>query len=432
MKYLNEYVLLILLLISSGTHAQIGIGTISPDPSSNLELQSITQGFLPARMTTEQQALIANPAVGLIVFNSTNNDLEINTGTPAVPNWKGSKGGYETVYAPETTTTASLVDVVVSGMVLNPPAGTYAVSFNSQYNNALITATTPQMVADLKALYSELKAKPATNTNHGPLFGNATATGEVLTTGVYALIGESSVNTNLTFDAAGDSSALFIIRVLGAFSTAANATMILANGASANNVFWVIDGAVSLAAGTIMKGTILSNGYAIAGASGVNLEGRLLTTNGAINYGPAIAAIPAGNSVINLGLLAPFVIFSGNGDVTNTAVSYYTGDIGNIQGLMVGFNSAYVNGTIRTANSFDTPGILIDNTNKVSASFSIYQNGVLIPSSIKTLSSGPNTANVSLQAIASVDSGQPIEVRWKTGSDKIEMGNRTLTAIKVQ
>ena len=181
-----------------------------------------------------------------------------------------------------------------------------------------------------------------------------------------------------------------------------------------------------------MKGTILSNGYAIAGASGVNLEGRLLTTNGAINYGPAIAAIPAGNSVINLGLLAPFVIFSGNGDVTNTAVSYYTGDIGNIQGLMVGFNSAYVNGTIRTANSFDTPGILIDNTNKVSASFSIYQNGVLIPSSIKTLSSGPNTANVSLQAIASVDSGQPIEVRWKTGSDKIEMGNRTLTAIKVQ
>ena len=432
MKYLNEYVLLILLLISSGTHAQIGIGTISPDPSSNLELQSITQGFLPARMTTEQQALISNPAVGLIVFNSTNNDLEINTGTPAVPNWKGSKGGYETVYAPETTTTTSLVDVVVSGMVLNPPAGTYAVSFNSQYNNSLITATTPQMVSDLDALYLELKTKPTTNTSHGPVFGNATVIGEVLTPGVYVLIGDSSVITNLTLDAAGDPNALFIMRVLGAFSTAANATMILANGASANNVFWVIDGPVSLAAGTIMKGTVLSNGYAIAGASGVNLEGRLLTTKGAITYGPGLAAVPVGNSVVNLGLLAPFIVFSGNGDLTNTAVSYYTGDIGATQGLIVGFNSAYVNGTMRTANSFDTPGILIDNTNRVAASFSLYLNGAKIPSSIKTLSSGPNTSNVSLQAIVSVGSGQPIEVRWKTGSDKIEMGNRTLTAIKVQ
>lgn len=432
MKYLNEYVLLILLLISSGTHAQIGIGTISPDPSSNLELQSITQGFLPARMTTEQQALIANPAVGLIVFNSTNNDLEINTGTPAVPNWKGSKGGYETVYAPETTTTASLVDVVVSGMVLNPPAGTYAVSFNSQYNNALITATTPQMVSDLDALYALLKAKMPTNTSHLPVFGNATVTGEVLIPGIYDLIGATSVLTNLTLDAEGDQNALFIIRVIGTLSTAASTKMILANAALANNVFWVIDGPVSMAAGTIMKGTILSNGYAIAGASGVNLEGRLFSTNGAITYGPGIAALPVGNSVINLGLLAPFVAFSGNGNVTNTAVSYYTGDIGATQGLIVGFNSAYVNGTIRTANSFDTPGILIDNTNRVAASFSIYQNGMLIPSSIKTLSSGPNTANISLQAIVSVASGQPIEVRWKTGSDKIEMGNRTLTAIKVQ
>jgi len=158
----------------------------------------------------------------------------------------------------------------------------------------------------------------------------------------------------------------------------------------------------------------------------------LFSTAGAITYGPGVAVIPAGNSVINLGLLAPFVIFSGNGNLTNTAVSYYTGDIGNIKGLIVGFNSAYINGTIRTANSFDTPGILIDNTNRVAASFSLYLNGAQIPSSIKTLSSGPNTANVSLQAIVSVDSGQPIEVRWKTGSDTLEMGNRTLTAIKVQ
>ena len=420
------------LLFSGIVNAQIGIGTITPDTSALLDLSSTSKGLLLPRMTTEDQSKIKNPAIGLMIFNTTTNDLEINAGTTLAPSWKGSKGGYETVTASDIATTSSLVDEPVSGMVLNPVAGTYAVTFNSQYNNALITATTPQMVADLESLYALLKAKMPTNTVHGLVFGNATVSGEVLTPGVYDIIGAASVITNLTLDAGGDSNALFIIRVLGAFSSAASATVILSNGASANNVFWVIDGAIAFAAGTILKGNVISHGYPIAGASGVNLEGRLLTTIGAITYGPGIAAIPAGNSIINLGLLAPYVIFSANGDLTNTAVSYYTGDIGNIQGLIIGFTSAYVNGTIHTANSFDTPGILIDNINKVAATFSIYQNGVLIPSSIKTLSSGPNTANISLQAIASVAVGQYIEVRWKTGSDTIEIGNRTLTAIKVQ
>ena len=432
MKYLNEYVILILLLISSTSNAQIGIGTITPDPSSNLELKSITQGFLPPRMTTGQAAAIKDPATGLIVYNTTTNDLITNTGTPSVPNWKGSKGGYETVTAPEPTSTSSLIDAPISGMVLNPPAGTYSVTFNSQFNNTLIASSTQKISSDLDALYALLKAKTPTNTTHGLVFGNSAPAGEVLIPGVYHILGATSVITNLTLDAQGDSNALFIIRVVGAFSTAAGTTVILANGASANNVFWVIDGAVAFGVNTIMKGTVIAHNYAIAGASGVNLEGRLLATKGAISYGPAIASIPSGNSIINLGLLAQYVIFSGDGDLSNTALSYYTGDIGTIKGAIAGFASAYINGNIRTANSYDTPGILIDNTNKVAASFSIYQNGVLIPSSIKTLSSSPNIANVSLQAIATIAAGQSIEVLWKTGSDKIEMGNRTLTAIKVQ
>jgi hypothetical protein len=64
-------------------------------------------------------------------------------------------------------------------------------------------------------------------------------------------------------------------------------------------------------------------------------------------------------------------------------------------------------------------------------SFGIYQNGVLIPSSYKTLTTNANYANVSLQAIATILPNK-IDIRWNTDSEEIVMGNRTLTLIKVQ
>jgi len=72
-----------------------------------------------------------------------------------------------------------------------------------------------------------------------------------------------------------------------------------------------------------------------------------------------------------------------------------------------------------------------NNTNAL-GTFGIYQNGVLIPSSNKTLTSNANSANLSLQAIATILPNQAIDIRWNTDSEKIMMGNRTLTLIKVQ
>jgi hypothetical protein len=432
MKACNKIGVIALMLLYGTIHAQIGIGTSKPDTSSLLDLNSNSKGFLPPRLSETEKVGILMPASGLVVFNTTTNDLETNTGTPLLPNWKGTKGGYETVTASDNSTTTSLIAEIAGGMILTPVAGIYSVTFNSQFNNAQQLTTTPQIVLDLETLYNELKAKPATNTSHGPVFGNATTVGEVLTPGVYTLVGATSLETNVTLDAGGNSNALFIVRVDGAFTAAAGATIILANGALAKNVFWVIDGAIGFAAGTIMKGVVISHGFAIAGASGVDLEGRFFSTTGAISFGPGTAAIPSGTSQINLGLLAPYVLFSSNGDLANTAVSNYTGDIGTVQGLVSGYSSAIIKGNIHLPSSFNAPGLLIDNNNKVLATFGIYQNGVLIPSSTKALISTANASNISLQAIAAVELGEPIEVRWKTGSDKIIMGNRTLTVIKIQ
>jgi uncharacterized protein (TIGR02145 family) len=54
----------------STTHAQVGIGTTTPDASAAFEIQSTDKGFLPPRMTTAQRDAISNLAEGLTIYNT--------------------------------------------------------------------------------------------------------------------------------------------------------------------------------------------------------------------------------------------------------------------------------------------------------------------------------------------------------------------------
>lgn len=66
----TSYLLLTLLLMTSLTQAQVGIGTILPNASSLLEVQSTTKGVLIPRMTSGQRTAITTPAEGLMVFQT--------------------------------------------------------------------------------------------------------------------------------------------------------------------------------------------------------------------------------------------------------------------------------------------------------------------------------------------------------------------------
>lgn len=66
---------LFLLTIISAMAQNVGIGTTNPNNSAVLDLSSTTRGFLPPRMTTTQMFGIQNPASGLLVFNSTYDEL---------------------------------------------------------------------------------------------------------------------------------------------------------------------------------------------------------------------------------------------------------------------------------------------------------------------------------------------------------------------
>lgn len=75
------FIIICIILLSSGVFAQVGINTTSPHASAALEVTSVdnNKGFLPPRLTTEQRDAIDSPAVGLVIFNTTTRSLEIRS-----------------------------------------------------------------------------------------------------------------------------------------------------------------------------------------------------------------------------------------------------------------------------------------------------------------------------------------------------------------
>jgi hypothetical protein len=185
--------------------------------------------------------------------------------------------------------------------------------------------------SDLLVGYNQLKSAIPTFFP-APLMGN----GQKLNAGIYSITESATLENILTLDGQNNANAEFIFKIEGAFSTGAAAQVVLINGAKACNVFWKVEGLVSLATATKMKGTVIANNSAINIYTGVELEGRALSTAGAITVDGILAYTPIGCGSPELsGPIAPnlastscYALFSTVGDVTNTGVSVITGDVG--------------------------------------------------------------------------------------------------------
>lgn len=77
------------LLASPFVQAQVGVGTAIPHASAQLEMSSVTKGFLPPRMTSAQRDAISSPATGLVIYCTNDAELQVYTGGTGWRNMQG-------------------------------------------------------------------------------------------------------------------------------------------------------------------------------------------------------------------------------------------------------------------------------------------------------------------------------------------------------
>ncbi|MFT6006324.1 MAG: hypothetical protein ACI9SX_001298, partial [Pseudoalteromonas tetraodonis] len=238
-------------------------------------------------------------------------------------------------------------------------------------NHYTANAATEQAQYDLLRLYIQLNDLPVNfpdpfvpgSTEHAAAFGS----GETLVPGVYTISGPGSIAAALTLDGGGDPDAFFVIKMNGAMTVAAGATVALTNGTKSANVFWLINGAISVAAGADVKGTLFSKAGAVGLGADVLLEGRMLTMGGEITFGigsiagppPDATTIPIfcesdcipAPAVDILGVLSDFALFASAGNVGNTGISGINGTIGTNSGAITAYTLGIHIGTEEIANA---------------------------------------------------------------------------------
>lgn len=152
----------------------VTVGTNNaPDPSAVLDVQSSTRGFLLPRMTTSQRNAIVSPAIGLEIFNTTTNCLQMYlpqsnwrdivcdcanppsaafTVNPASPNvnqatqFSATSGGlnYQWTFPSGSPNSGNTQNVSVTWA----NAGTYTVTLTVTDNAGCSTTSTQQIVVN--------------------------------------------------------------------------------------------------------------------------------------------------------------------------------------------------------------------------------------------------------------------------------------------
>jgi len=163
------------------------------------------------------------------------------------------------------------------------PPGTIS---GTSYHNGDMAAD--NAATDVGLLFTDLNQG---GTTVGVLLGGQTLIPGVWNTGSGAA---ATLNGDLTLDGQGDPNALFIIRIDGALSVGSTigSNVILINSASPNNVYWQVNGAFSLGAGSVSSfmGTAVVNG-AINLYGSSSLTGRGLTKAGAVSLASNIVKL---------------------------------------------------------------------------------------------------------------------------------------------
>jgi hypothetical protein len=405
--------------------------TIIAGPSADLTLQTVSGNSVildagagnPVLSVPVGKDLYISDAIGGSLYLN-NNKFPAADGTAGQMLSTNGSGALQWVDRLHTyTTTASnsvLTDdtfglSVVPNTSLTPEAGTYMATFNCDCLSTP-TSVTSRASADTNTLYFALMALTPTNISHPGAFGS-----ETIGPGVYTVAAAVSVTGTLTLDAGNNPDALFVIRCGAAFTTGANAQIALINGASSANVFIVSEGAASTGAGTIFRGTLFANHAAASLGAGTQMAGHLLARVGAVSIAASTMTLPSRTSVMALGRIAGFSMFTGEGDISNAGASTIAGDVGTNLGAATGFGSAAIAGEIYLPGQLDAESTM-----------SVYKNGILVTiASRKRATTARLHMPFTLQGAVTASGTDVFDIRSSVLLGTMTVGNRIFTLTEI-
>lgn len=144
-----------------------------------------------------------------------------------------------------------------------------------------------QAKLDLTAAYNDAAGR--TSTDIVTLAGNIG--GLTLTPGLYKSTSSLAISSgDLTLDAKGDATAIFIIQIATTLTTTSGRKVILSGGALSSNIFWQVGSSATFGTTSVFKGTIMAM-QSITFNTGATLDGRGLARTGAVTM--------AGNTIVN-------------------------------------------------------------------------------------------------------------------------------------
>ena len=156
--------------------------------------------------------------------------------------------GGQTVTNTGPTTINGDLGVSPGTAVTNFPPGIVSNgSIHSADANAL------QAQSDVTTAYNALAAQPCTADLTGQDLGGMT-----LTEGVYCFSSSAQLTGQLTLNAQGNASAVFIFKTVSTLTTASNASILVTNGGVDCNVFWKVGSSAIIGTGTVFVGNILA------------------------------------------------------------------------------------------------------------------------------------------------------------------------------
>lgn len=171
---------LVFFLSSSSLMAQVGVGTVTPDASAQLDITSNSKGLLVPRMTALERSGISNPATGLLIYQTdgtagfyyynSSSWQQVGTASSGLENFSAFIANYSTASStqlsgwtvtPPYYSSPNFSDI--TGDYTVPATGTYAISATINYsttapisvslgagvNPAFIVRKTSPIVTDL-------------------------------------------------------------------------------------------------------------------------------------------------------------------------------------------------------------------------------------------------------------------------------------------